>query len=366
MASDVDPPAIERLENHPIALDPRQIEDEFARIWRETAGAGYDESSLRLRVLNLAAVAWNAEALRRFEDVMQELPQRHPCRGIFAVASADHARLDATIAAHCWRSSGGRRHVCSEEVLLAGAPMQERELASAVLALLVPELPVTAWFIGEPPANSYLAHEVVEAADQLLLDSADSADTGAAFQAMRRLRKQHNVRVSDLAWERLATWRALAAQLFDGADGARELARVTSIEVTGGGGAGTPEALLFAGWLASRLRLSLADTRKEGGRITATLYEGSRAVSVTIAPGSGSAPLDSLRIRTPDAKFTLEHHADSGHMHLREDWDAGSTRRTVEAPVTTDAAVIATALDGIADGALLEAAVTAALDFLGE
>lgn len=369
MAPDVAPaadqPAIERLEDQPIALDPRRIEDEFARIWRETTGAGYDESSIRLRVLNLVAIGYGGGALDRFEDVMQQLPQRHPCRGILAVASDEHVRLHATIAAHCFRSDGGKRHVCSEEILLSGATAQERELASAVLALLVPELPVTAWLIGEPPPDSYLADEVLEAADQVLIDSAASASPGAAFQGMRRLRRRYGVRVGDLAWGRLATWRALAAQLFDGADGARELRQVASIEIAGGDGAASPEPLLLAGWLASRLDLTLADTRVDGGRLTAALYDGSRAVRIAIAPDAGGA-VTALRIKTPDARFSVEHHAESGHMHLREDWDAGSSRRTVDAAPAGDGVVIAAALDGIADGPLLEAAAAAALALLGE
>lgn len=359
MAQDVAP--IERIEEHPIAVDPAVIEEQFAALWRETEGAG--ESTIRLRVLNLVALAHTAEDAARFDAVMDFLPQRHPCRGILALTDSTRTEVEATMSAHCWRSGSGRPHVCSEEVLLYGGVAQEREIASAVLALLVPELAVTAWFVGVPDDRGYLATEILDASDGVVFDAAraGSLEDGLLFQA--RVREQYDISCIDLAWVRLAAWRSLVAQLFDDVDGPRELAQITSIEISGSGGRRGAEPMLLAGWLVSRLDLALADLDLSDDRVEATLYAGTRGVRLTVAAG-GSAPMARVVIRTTDAAFVVECHSDGGHVHVREDWAIGSSSRTVEQEPTDDGTAMATALDG-ADGGVYDDAVRAALGLLG-
>src|SRR5438874_10163418 len=80
MASDVAPAAIEQLEERPMSVEPRAIESEFTRIWRETAGGDNDGSSIRLRTLNFVGLANDGQAEAKFADAMQLLVERHPCR----------------------------------------------------------------------------------------------------------------------------------------------------------------------------------------------------------------------------------------------------------------------------------------------
>lgn len=362
MAPDVAP--IERLQEQPIAVNPAAIEEEFSRIWSETTGAGADESSVRLRVLNLVALARSADEAARFEAVMAVLPQRHPCRGILALTAHDRTRIDATISAHCWRSGSGKRHVCSEEVLLTGGVAQEQELASAALALLVTELPVTTWFTGEPDDRGYLATEMIEASDAIVFDSARAATPEAGLRFASRVRDDHATACADLAWLRLAGWRDLIAQLFDGADGPRELAQVVSIEVSGAAGRRGAEPMLMAGWLVSRLDLALADIDAQDDRVDATLYAGTRGVRLSIAPGGGAA-LARVAIRTPDAGFIIECHDESGHMHVRETWQVGASNRIVDEQPGDDATAMVAALDSTPDEAVYGDAVRAALALLG-
>jgi glucose-6-phosphate dehydrogenase assembly protein OpcA len=365
VAPDVAPPSpIVRLEEHALAVDPRAIEDEFDRIWRDTAGPGGDDSSTRVRVLNLVAVASSHEGRARFEAVMQLLPQRHPCRGILALAESDE-RLNAVISAHCWRAGSSRGHVCSEEILLTGAPQQERELSSAVLALLVTDLPVAVWLMDEAAPTKLIGARLLDSSDSVILDSARSAEPRAAFDRALSFREQYGVICHDLAWGRLSTWRALCAQLFDGEDGAREIDQIDSIEVRGGSGARSPDALLLAAWLTNGLRLTLADVSADGDRCDAALYDGTRQVRLRIGPGAADG-LDAVRIRTADADFRIERHADSGHVHVRESWDSGSTQRVVDQHPHDDASIIERALDGaITAASVYKDAVNTAIALCG-
>jgi glucose-6-phosphate dehydrogenase assembly protein OpcA len=338
--------ALERLQQEGLEVDPRAIEAEFDRIWRETAGAGADQSSIRVRVLNLVAIATGEDGRRRFDDVMEELAERHPCRAILAATTDDgEPPLSATISAHCWRAAGAQTHVCSEEVELTGAAREGRRLASAALPLLVPDLPVVVWLMDEPAAHGEVAGWLIDAADAVILDSGRHGDPASALALALAWRRDHGVTSHDLAWGRLSAWRALIAQLFDGADGAREIDQLRDIEVRGGAG-GWGDALLLAGWLASRLGLALADTSRSEAARAASFYDGTRHVAMRIIDGAGATRVERVRIVTADAEFVVEHHGQSGHMHVRENWDSGSTRRTVEQEPLSEAAVIDRALDG--------------------
>jgi len=355
MAPDVTP--IERLEDQAIAVDPPAIEAEFARIWQETARAGFDESSVRLRVVNLVALARSYDEWQRFEDVMRMMSQRHPCRGILALADPARSTLEATIAAHCWRSVSGQRHVCSEEVLLLGGARHERHLASAVLALLVPDIPLAVWFTGEAYAHGPLASALLESADQVILDSARSTGILRLFDSVLRLSETHEAIPSDLAWLRLSVWRELIAQMFDDPTHATELRRLTTITIDGAPAASEP--LLLAGWLVSRLGYQPASVTSGRGELRATLYSGSRAVSLLVRQKSG-APLETVELRSADATFSVIWHAESGHLHIDARARADDVRRrVVEPPPTDDASMIGLALDGEGDVAVYAESVRA-------
>ncbi len=360
MAPDV--AALERLEDHAIAVDAQAIESEFTRIWRETEGHTEDVPSVRVRVLNLVAIGTVAEDATRFEEAMQILPQRHPCRGVFAVAAPPHERLSASISAHCWRTGGPRRRVCSEEVVLTGGPRQERELASAVLGLLVAELPVVVWMMGEAGSPRDLSSRLLDGADTAIVDSARASGLRETYVAISAIADQDGLSCVDLAWARLGAWRALIAQMFDGDAGGRELQQITDVEIGGGAGTASSEATLLGGWLTSRLGFAAADSSPVDGGLRAALYDGARSVGLRISPRSSS--LDRMRIRTTDAEFTIERHRDSGHLHVRETWDSGSTRRVVEQPAQDEGSVIALALDGLGELATYRESLSMATSLL--
>lgn len=368
MAPDVAAPAagavtLERIEAHPIDVDARAIETEFDRIWQANGDGDEDAPGVRVRTLNLVAVGSAADDVRRFEDVMQDLPVEHPCRGIFAIAAAPHERLTASISAHCWPTVSAQRHVCSEEIVLTGAATQEREVASAVLGLLVPELPLVVWVMGAPDAVQELPAKLLHAGDSVIVDSGRGTDVHAAYESIIALGSEHNVRCLDLAWVRLAAWRALLAQMFDGDAGGRELRQITHITIAGGTGAASSEAMLMGGWLASRLDYALADATAGDGDVQASFYAGSRGVRMSIAPGTGA--LDAVSVRTTDAQFAIERGVAGGHLHVREAWDSGAMQRVVEQTPQDEGRLIALTLDGLGDSAAYREAMAAAMALLG-
>lgn len=362
MAPDVS--GIERLADRPIEMSPDAIEEEFTRIWRETAATGADDSSIRLRTLNFVGVGPETWTVERFERVMESLPQRHPCRGVLAVTSPDRHGLEASISAHCWRTSTGGRHVCSEEVILRAGMEDEHALASTVLALLVPELPLTVWVIGDIDLEAHVIGELIDGAETVFVDTADAPDVAVAFHAVLGAHRRHDVAICDLAWRRLGVWRSLIAQFFDGDEGLRRLTQLQGVEIIGGAGVSS-EMLLMAGWFTSRLGLSLAEVTRDAGSLTATLYDGSRGVSLKLSSDVAEpARICEVKVRTSEAEFVVQTHPESNHMHVREEWPGDSDRRTVEQVPTDDASVVAEALDDVSDLPVFIEAAQAALALL--
>jgi glucose-6-phosphate dehydrogenase assembly protein OpcA len=352
MAPDV--ARIERIARRPIGIEPAEIESAFDGIWQDVSDDQYDASSVRLRLLNLVAVGAGTGAEQIFDRVMEVMTQRYPCRGILASLDPDVSDVTAWISAHCWRVGTGRRHVCSEEVVLRGGTDHGRALASAVLALLVPEVPVEIWLVESCDLTGDLTEELMEAADRVFVDSARTGEPLKAYEDALAIRDDRGIVVSDFAWHRLEGWRAMVAQFFDNPGAQRQLATLQSIEIVGGAGRPSSEALLFAGWFVSRLGLSPADVTERVGGFSATLYDGTRGISLSASADREGVPLREVRLDTEGASFLIQLHSDSGHVHVREERPDSSARRTVAPYPTENADVMLHALDE-ASGASVEA-----------
>jgi hypothetical protein len=71
-----------------------------------------------------------------------------------------------------------------------------------------------------------------------------------------------------------------------------------------------------------------------------------------------------LTITTDDAEFSLECHSESGHIHVRENWDGGSSRRTVELPRDETTSLLAATLDGAPGARVFDETLHMALQLL--
>jgi glucose-6-phosphate dehydrogenase assembly protein OpcA len=363
VASDV---TIVPVLDEPLRVRPDGVEAALDKMWRESAPAGSDESTVRLRLLNFVAIGAGGDAAARFETVMAALPAQHPCRGILATTAGGASTVEASIGARCLLTPGGARHLCSEEITLTAAPGQERALASAVLALLVPELTVSVWVMGGMPQGPSLVDELASAADQLFFDSAEASDAASSWGRAAGFVAQRELVLLDLAWRRTAVWRALISQLFDSADAVAELGRLTSITLASGGPQPAAEALLTAGWLVSRFGFTIADsTGLADGGLRATLYDGSRGVTLAIAPSGDGVALRSVDIRSDAATLVVDVDAARDHMHVSESVAGRESRRTVARPADDDGSLFIDALDAADAPSVYSDAVSTALSLIG-
>jgi hypothetical protein len=269
---------------------------------RRTRGEGM----LRLREMNLVIHAASEADAGRARAVAAQFVREHSGRVIVlappapAISTPDEAPRGAPgqepgggpafISTSCFIDQQSGRQVCSELVIIGATGEEGRAARAVVFGLLVPDLPVIGWWSGGfSPLDADLLW-LAELSDQLVVDSewADDsvqdpgpgADSGAAIRALAAvLRADLGSQVRDLAWMRVTSWRALTAEIFDGADRRRLIPHISRLRVEHQGA--LAQALLYSAWFGSRLGLGVAgDWWQEGT---------SRCVVLRRGPGLGGA-----------------------------------------------------------------------------
>src|SRR5207245_10835257 len=103
-------------------------------------------------------------------------PAPHPPSREIVVRADRGARpgMEAQIEMHCHLPiADGASQVSYEQILVRARGDSDERLASAVIPLLVPDLPVFLWWTGTPPIGARKFNELLGPADRLIVDSSD-------------------------------------------------------------------------------------------------------------------------------------------------------------------------------------------------
>ena len=319
----------------------------------------------RASVLNLIVVVVDDVAADRVVRTLMALGVRHPSRAIVLVP--DHAAegdpIDARVSAHCHDSNGGGDRVCCEEVVLVVRGEAAGHLSGIVAPLLIHDLPTHVWWPGDPPFSDPVFDQVVEVGDRLLIDTSDFGDLAAGVKRIAGVRRRSGI--GDLSWERLTWWQELTAQFFDAPRFRRYLPNLSRLRIRyavregvaaddGDVAAGVPspmsQALLYAGWIATRLgwrRHRTVETLADGA--FRLILEGKHEMvelSVTPEPTNAvrAGDLVSVRLRslgeTGAGEFIIDRQGDEATVATNADGMTAMLRRVpMETP--TEAEVLA-------------------------
>lgn len=241
------------------------LERELARLRRVQSAHARElvRPIARASVLNLVVYADREEHARRAARSISDLALRHPSRAIVVLADRGQQRTDVErrIEMHCRLPvPDGARQVCYEQILVRASGDVDDRLASAVIPLLVPDLPVFLWWTGTPPVDSRSFRDLLRLTDRLIVDSADFARPESTLPIIARLSEEARGRfgLTDLNWTRLTPWREIVTAFFDVPSWRLFLDGITGLRVgfavdMDGRDIHPSQALLFVGWLASRL-----------------------------------------------------------------------------------------------------------------
>ncbi len=245
-------------------VDVTTIERQLAELWRAEKHDG-ERAVTRAALWNVVAHTWNAAEHARATEVLARASAKVPQRTI--VVRADPRGSDdiaSWISANCHLIGGGRQ-VCSEEVVIVAAGERVQHIPPLVSALLLPDMPVAVWWLGDLPDDqrSYV-ETLLDPADRLIVDSAHFNGV-ADLDLVSRIAEQTTTAPADLNWARIEEWRAATAALFDPPPMRERLRAIRGVKVISGGdaksgssfGAGA-EALLYVAWLTSQSGTEIA------------------------------------------------------------------------------------------------------------
>ncbi len=139
-----------------------------------------------------------------------------PARSSCTQSDGEETRLRAWISAQC-EFPGASDHAGSEQVMLEASGDGVRQLPGTVIPLLIPEVPVVLWWPGDGLFNHPIFPSMMDASDQLVVDSSAFSDSLTLLGRLHSLATEEypGVALRDLVWARLTPWRELTAQFFD-------------------------------------------------------------------------------------------------------------------------------------------------------
>jgi glucose-6-phosphate dehydrogenase assembly protein OpcA len=236
------------------------LERELARLRRAAVAHAKERGRTlaRASVLNLVVYSEREVRARRAARTVGDLALRHPSRAVIILGDRGREGVAASVELHCHvPQADGAQPILYEQIFARVRGDYDERVASVVIPLLVPDLPVFLWWTGTPPSDARHLDDLVGLADRLIVDSADFARPDRTLPEIASLSRLH-VGITDLNWARLTPWRELAAQFFDVPSWRPFLDGVTGIRVgfavdMDGRDIHPSQALLLLGWLASRL-----------------------------------------------------------------------------------------------------------------
>jgi glucose-6-phosphate dehydrogenase assembly protein OpcA len=247
------------LEGPPQPVDIARIEHELSQLWK-SAGDGGDQAVTRACALNLVVHVDSEEAAARASETIAHVASHDPHRAIVVIAEpAKRSGMDAWISAHCFLPAPNRPQVCCEQITVSARGDAVEHAPGLVLPLLVADLPVVLWWVGDAPIDSGAFDRFADVADRIILDSSAFADPCERLPVLAsRIRGQPRLpAISDLNWARLTSWRELTAQFFDAPEMIAFLGEVRAVRVEYAanptGSANPAQAALLLGWLGSCL-----------------------------------------------------------------------------------------------------------------
>jgi glucose-6-phosphate dehydrogenase assembly protein OpcA len=237
------------------------------------------------RVMNLVAVV-DAEFSGEIENRLERVGRYHPSRLVLCAVREGRETIDA------WAGVGtddavpkpGHIAVAHERVELEIGPRHLAKLDTIVDPLLVSDLATMVW---APHGHAEAVDRLRRLAQIVLVDTQDSPDVAASLCRAAEL-AQHAY-VVDLSWLRSTPWRERVAAAFDPPALREALGRVTAVTVRHREDS-LAAALLFCGWLSSRLGWKPGSLASSGGRFAGHVRARRDEVAIHLEPAAQNPP----------------------------------------------------------------------------
>lgn len=235
-----------------LAVNSSSIEKSLAELWRGEQDG--ENAVTRAALWNVVAHTTNPRDHSHASEILARASEAVPQRAIVIRAEIDAAsEISSWISANCHRV-GGEKQVCSEEVAIVAGGNRVRHIPPLVSSLLIPDMPVAVWWVGDLPNEDHSYVELLlDPAERLIIDSSHFDSVGD-LQWLRQIAGRTFTAPADLNWVKLEDWRLVTASLFDSPSMRERLPEIRKVSVTAQGGAtslfgDSIESLYYAAWL---------------------------------------------------------------------------------------------------------------------
>jgi glucose-6-phosphate dehydrogenase assembly protein OpcA len=172
--------------------------------------------------------------------------------------------VQVKVSAYCpVQKSSKNTLVCCEYINLVGTANALERVGGMIAELLLGDLPKFLWWKATPVPDYPLFKRLVDRCDSLIFDSSSFHEPETDLRAVCALLEK-NVNLADLNWRRLAPWQELTAAAFDPPERRNAIYDVDRVTIDYEKG-NPAQALMFVGWLASRLNWTPIVRELEGG-----------------------------------------------------------------------------------------------------
>ncbi|MCW6036227.1 glucose-6-phosphate dehydrogenase assembly protein OpcA [Spirulina subsalsa FACHB-351] len=197
--------------------------------------------------------------------VADAIASSNPCRIITLcpTTGADEG-VTAQVSAYCpIQKRSSSTLICCEYINLRGTAEALERIGGIISALMIPDLPKFIWWKATPQSDYGLFQRLVKNCDTIIVDSSSFSHAEADLHCIGSLIDQ-GLPIADLNWRRIAPWQELAAEAFDPPERRLQIWEVDQVVIDYEKG-NPSQALLYLGWLASRLHWKPIAYEHEGG-----------------------------------------------------------------------------------------------------
>ncbi|MGJ3245597.1 MAG: glucose-6-phosphate dehydrogenase assembly protein OpcA [Elainellaceae cyanobacterium] len=198
-------------------------------------------------------------------SISDAIAAQNPCRIItLCPVLGEDTGVTAQVSAYCpIQTTSGSNLICCEYITLRGTKEALERVSDLVESLMIPDLPRFVWWKATPNPEQELFKRLSKSCNCIIVDSSFFSDAESELVKIQNLLDSGTF-VADLNWHRLSSWQELTAAAFDPPERRAALVEVDQISIDYEKG-NSAQALLFLGWIASRLGWKPIGYRMTGG-----------------------------------------------------------------------------------------------------
>ena len=189
----------------------------------------------------------------------------NPCRIItLCPILGEDTGVKAQVSAYCPINKQSQNTlVCCEYITLSGTAEALERIGGIIAELAIVDLPKFVWWKATPAPEHPLFKRLISSSDTVIFDSSSFVHPEEDIKTLSELLMQDTA-LADINWRRLAPWQELAAAAFDPPERRSEIYEVDKVTIDYELG-NQSQALMYLGWVASRLKWTPVEYQHEGG-----------------------------------------------------------------------------------------------------